>query len=106
MSIRTGFDEEEEKQQGRWEDMPQELLWNIIKRVEESETCWPSRLIQSCASVCKSWRAITKEVVETPEQSGRLTFPISLKQVTTMTSALYHLFKESHFSKIIVNVFL
>ncbi|MBA0592039.1 hypothetical protein Gorai_009026, partial [Gossypium raimondii] len=27
-----------------------------------------------------SWREITKEIVKTPEQCGRLTFPISLKQ--------------------------
>ncbi|KAJ8545898.1 hypothetical protein K7X08_018481 [Anisodus acutangulus] len=28
----------------------------------------------------KSWRKITKEIVKTPEECGRLTFPISLKQ--------------------------
>ncbi|KAL1354833.1 hypothetical protein AAHE18_05G071100 [Arachis hypogaea] len=49
--------------------------------VEESETSWPARtVVVSCASVCKSWRAVTKEIVNTPEQCGRLTFPISLKQ--------------------------
>ncbi|RWV93569.1 hypothetical protein GW17_00043970, partial [Ensete ventricosum] len=34
----------------------------------------------ACAAVCRSWRDITKEVVKPPEQCGRITFPISLKQ--------------------------
>ncbi|KAL3591999.1 hypothetical protein D5086_010639 [Populus alba] len=50
-------------------------------RVEESESSWPARVVVvHCASVCRSWREITKEIVKTPEQCGRLTFPISLKQ--------------------------
>lgn len=69
-------------QQGRWANLPPELLLDIIRRVEESETSWPARaVVVSCASVCRSWRAITKEIIRTPEQCGRLTFPISLKQV-------------------------
>ncbi|XP_023517062.1 tubby-like F-box protein 5 isoform X1 [Cucurbita pepo subsp. pepo] len=68
-------------QQGQWANLPPELLLDIIRRVEESETSWPARTaVLFCASVCKSWRNITKEVVKTPEQCGRLTFPISLKQ--------------------------
>lgn len=69
-------------QQGQWANLPSELLLDIIWRVEESETSWPARAsVVSCASVCKSWRTVTKEIVNTPEQCGRLTFPISLKQV-------------------------
>ncbi|KAJ1415326.1 Tubby-like, C-terminal [Sesbania bispinosa] len=68
-------------QQGQWANLPSELLLDIVRRVEESETSWPARaIVVSCASVCKSWRAVTKEIVKTPEQCGRLTFPISLKQ--------------------------
>ncbi|XP_027919419.1 tubby-like F-box protein 2 isoform X1 [Vigna unguiculata] len=68
-------------QQGQWANLPQELLFDIIQRVEESETSWPDRaVVVFCASVCKSWRSITKEIVKTPEQCGRITFPISLKQ--------------------------
>ncbi|CAJ2646415.1 tubby-like F-box protein 5-like [Trifolium pratense] len=68
-------------QQGQWANIPSELLLDIIRRVEETETSWPARaVVVSCASVCKSWRAVTKEIVQTPEQCGRLTFPISLKQ--------------------------
>ncbi|XP_028760369.1 tubby-like F-box protein 2 [Neltuma alba] len=68
-------------QQGQWANLPPELLLDIIRRVEESETTWPARaVVVSCASVCKSWRAITKEIVKTPEQCGRLTFPVSVKQ--------------------------
>lgn len=72
----------EQTEQGKWADMPPELLFDIIRRVEESETSWPARnAVVSCASVCKSWRDVTKEIVKTPEECGRLTFPISLKQV-------------------------
>ncbi|KAM0057502.1 putative transcription factor TUBBY family [Helianthus debilis subsp. tardiflorus] len=67
--------------QGQWANLPPELLLDIIRRIEESETTWPARtVVVYCASVCKSWRDITKEIVKTPEECGRLTFPISLKQ--------------------------
>ncbi|XP_065851602.1 tubby-like F-box protein 2 [Euphorbia lathyris] len=73
--------ESEPIQQGRWANLPPELLLDIIRRVEESEPLWPSRaVVVSCALVCRSWREVTKEIVKTPEQCGRLTFPISLKQ--------------------------
>ncbi|KAJ7953018.1 Tubby-like F-box protein [Quillaja saponaria] len=68
-------------EQGQWANLPHELLLDIIQRVEDCEASWPARAaIVSCASVCKSWRAIVKEIVKTPEQCGRITFPISLKQ--------------------------
>ncbi|KAJ7966768.1 Tubby-like F-box protein [Quillaja saponaria] len=68
-------------QQSRWVNLSPELLLDIIQRVEVSETSWPARrVIVACASVCRSWREITKEVVKTPEQCGFLTFPISVKQ--------------------------
>lgn len=68
-------------QQSPWANLPPELLLDIIRRVEESETSWPARaVVVFCASVCRSWREIIKEIVKTPEQCGRLTFPISLKQ--------------------------
>ncbi|GFY86410.1 tubby like protein 2 [Actinidia rufa] len=68
-------------EQGQWANLPQELLLDIIRRVEESQTSWPARtVVVFCASVCKSWRDITKEIVKTPEECGKLTFPISLKQ--------------------------
>lgn len=74
-------------QQGQWANLPPELLLDIIRRVEESETSWPARtVVLFCASVCKSWRKITQEIVKTPEQCGRLTFPISLKQVEGLLS--------------------
>ncbi|KAL4386924.1 hypothetical protein GQ457_09G009970 [Hibiscus cannabinus] len=68
-------------EQSPWANLPPELLLDIINRVEESETVWPARAaVVFCAAVCRSWREITKEIVKTPEQCGRLTFPISLKQ--------------------------
>ncbi|KAJ8476066.1 hypothetical protein OPV22_019793 [Ensete ventricosum] len=72
---------EPEQQQGRWANLPPELLLDVIRRVEESEVWWPARRhVLACAAVCRSWRDITKEVVKPPEQCGRITFPISLKQ--------------------------
>lgn len=72
----------DEVEQGRWANLPSELLLDIIRRVETSETAWPARsVVVFCAAVCRSWRDVTKEIVQTPEQCGRLTFPISLKQV-------------------------
>ncbi|XP_075106025.1 tubby-like F-box protein 5 [Nicotiana tabacum] len=68
-------------EQGQWANLPPKVLLDIIRRVEESETSWPARsVIVFCASVCRSWRKTTKEIVKTPEECGRLTFPISLKQ--------------------------
>ncbi|XWS42072.1 hypothetical protein CRYUN_Cryun17cG0137700 [Craigia yunnanensis] len=73
--------ESEFTEQSPWANLPPELLLDIIQRVEESETAWPARaVVVFCAAVCRSWREITKEIVRTPEQCGRLTFPISLKQ--------------------------
>ncbi|XP_058092074.1 tubby-like F-box protein 5 [Magnolia sinica] len=68
-------------QQSRWANLPAELLLDVIRRLEESETSWPARKnVVACASVCRLWRDTTKEIVKTPEECGRLTFPISLKQ--------------------------
>ncbi|XP_023000242.1 tubby-like F-box protein 3 [Cucurbita maxima] len=67
--------------QSCWANMPQELLREVLMRIEASETSWPRRKsVVACAGVCRSWRAITKEIVKTPEVSGKLTFPISIKQ--------------------------
>jgi hypothetical protein len=68
-------------QHGKWANMPSELLLDIISRVEATETSWPARRdVVSCASVCRSWRDTTKEVIRTPQQCGLITFPASLKQ--------------------------
>ncbi|XP_058766548.1 tubby-like F-box protein 2 [Vicia villosa] len=67
-------------QQGQWASLPPELLSDIIRRLEESETSWPERTaLIFCASVCKSWRSVTKEIIKGPQQHGQITFPISLK---------------------------
>uniref|UniRef100_A0A7N0TXN9 Tubby-like F-box protein n=1 Tax=Kalanchoe fedtschenkoi TaxID=63787 RepID=A0A7N0TXN9_KALFE len=68
-------------EQGQWENLPPELLLDIMNRVEASETQWPARRdVVACASVCSSWRDATKEIVKPLELCGWLTFPISLKQ--------------------------
>lgn len=80
--------------QSPWASLPPELLHEIIRRVEESETAWPARAaVVSCASVCKSWRGITMETVRVPEQCGKLTFPISLKQVKDSFQNFFIMFK-------------
>lgn len=67
--------------QSCWGNMPPELLREVLMRIEASECSWPPRKnVVSCAGVCKNWREIMKEIVKNPELSGRLTFPISLKQ--------------------------
>ncbi|XP_022762924.1 tubby-like F-box protein 8 [Durio zibethinus] len=64
-----------------WANLPPELLIDVIKRLEESESTWPTRKsVVACASVCRSWRVICKDIVKSPEFCGKLTFPVSLKQ--------------------------
>jgi hypothetical protein len=68
-------------QNSRWASLPPELLYDVIKRLEESESTWPGRKnVVACAAVCRSWRAMCKEIVKNPEFCGKLTFPVSLKQ--------------------------
>ncbi|RDX76600.1 Tubby-like F-box protein 8, partial [Mucuna pruriens] len=68
-------------QNSRWASLPPELLRDVIKRLEESESTWPARQhVVACAAVCKSWREMCKEIVTSPEFCGKITFPVSLKQ--------------------------
>ncbi|VFQ99907.1 unnamed protein product [Cuscuta campestris] len=88
-------------EQGQWANLPPELLLDIIRRVEESESSWPARtVLVSCASVCKSWRGITKDIVRTPEECGKLTFPISLKQPGPRESPIQCFIKRDRASSI------
>ncbi|KAF9605385.1 hypothetical protein IFM89_016962 [Coptis chinensis] len=67
--------------QSCWANLPPELLREVLVRIEASESMWPPRkCVAACAGVCRSWREIMKEIVKVPELSGKLTFPISLKQ--------------------------
>lgn len=67
---------------GQWENLPPELLLDIIRRVEAGGISWPSRRdVVACGAVCRLWRDTIERVVKTPEQYGLITFPISLKQV-------------------------
>eukprot|EP00262_Sarcandra_glabra_P011884 TRINITY_DN2941_c1_g1_i1.p1 TRINITY_DN2941_c1_g1~~TRINITY_DN2941_c1_g1_i1.p1 ORF type:complete len:417 (-),score=43.31 TRINITY_DN2941_c1_g1_i1:76-1326(-) len=89
----------------RWACLPPELLREVVRRLEASESTWPARKhVVACAAVCSSWRLICKEMVSAPEKSAMLTFPISLKQPGPRTgpiqcyikrnkaSSTYHLF--------------
>ncbi|KAF3774134.1 Tubby-like F-box protein 8 [Nymphaea thermarum] len=74
-------EEAERQQQGCWAGLPPELLRDVIKRLEASESSWPARKhVVACAAVCRSWRQMCKEVVSAPEFCAKLTFPVSLKQ--------------------------
>lgn len=69
-------------QNSQWAGLPPELLWDVIKRLEASESTWPARKhVIACAAVCRSWREMCKEIVSSPEFSGKITFPVSLKEV-------------------------
>lgn len=75
--------------QSCWANMPPELLRDVLMRIEKSEDTWPPRKnVVSCAGVCRNWRDIVKEIVKSPEVSGKLTFPISLKQPGPRDSVL------------------
>ncbi|KAE8736019.1 Tubby-like F-box protein 11 [Hibiscus syriacus] len=64
-----------------WANLPRELLWEVLLRIEDSESSWPQRKnVVACAGVCRSWRIIIKQIVKVPQLSGKLTFPISVKQ--------------------------
>ncbi|VFQ96335.1 unnamed protein product [Cuscuta campestris] len=68
-------------QNSRWANLPTELLFDVIRRLEESESVWPARKhVVACAAVCRSWRSMCKDIVRGPETSGKITFPVSLKQ--------------------------
>lgn len=78
--------------QSCWEQLPPELLRDVLIKIEEDET-WPTRKnVVACAGVCKTWRATTREIVRTPEISKKITFPISMKQVCAHFSYLSQLF--------------
>ncbi|KAF0899580.1 hypothetical protein E2562_020773 [Oryza meyeriana var. granulata] len=67
--------------QSSWVGLPPELLRDVMRRLEEGESTWPSRKdVVACAAVCRTWREICKDIVQSPEICGKLTFPVSLKQ--------------------------
>ncbi|EOA40412.1 hypothetical protein CARUB_v10009138mg [Capsella rubella] len=65
----------------RWANLPAPILRDVMRRLDESESKWPARKqVVACAGVCKTWRLMCKDIVKSPEFSGKLTFPVSLKQ--------------------------
>ncbi|KAH9616711.1 hypothetical protein KSS87_010260 [Heliosperma pusillum] len=78
----------------RWSSLLPELLADIISRVEKTEDRWPSRRdVVSCACVCKRWRDVAKQIVNSPLKSGKITFPSCLKQPGPRDNALQCLIK-------------
>lgn len=75
--------------ESRWANLPPELIRDIIRRLEADESTWPARKHVVCfAAVCRTWREMCKEIVLSPEFCGKLTFPVSLKQVRGRTMNL------------------
>ncbi|CAJ1969119.1 unnamed protein product [Sphenostylis stenocarpa] len=86
--------------QSCWANMPPELLRDVLMRIEASEDSWPAREhVVACAGVCRSWREIMKEIVKSPQVSGKLTFPISLKQPGPRDSLVQCYIKRNHSNK-------
>lgn len=76
----------EEEEAGRWARMLPELIAEIVRRVEAGGERWPLRKdVVSCACVCRRWREVTRGVVRPPLETGKITFPSSLKEVTLLT---------------------
>lgn len=72
--------------ESRWANLPPELIRDILRRLEADESTWPARKHVVCfAAVCRTWREMCKEIVLSPEFCGKLTFPVSLKQVRERT---------------------
>ena len=75
--------------QSCWSQLPPELLREMLVRIEASKSWWPAcKDVVSCAGVCQACRSIVKEAVRVSEVSGKLMFPISLKQVCALRSSL------------------
>ncbi|KAL8515155.1 hypothetical protein ACS0TY_014024 [Phlomoides rotata] len=99
-------DQPEVIQSSCWAGLPPELLRDVIQRLEESESTWPSRKhIVACAAVCRSWREMCKEIVQCPQICGKLTFPISLKQPGFRDGAIQCFIKRDK-SKLTYHLFL
>lgn len=80
----------EGSRQSCWANIPSELLREVFMKLEveskwhsgEDDAERPSRKdVVQCAGVCRSWREAMKEVVKSPQVSGKITFPLSVKQV-------------------------
>ncbi|RVX02522.1 Tubby-like F-box protein 8 [Vitis vinifera] len=68
-------------QNSRWANLPPELLYDIIKRLEESESTWPSRKhVVACAAVCRSWRTMSLLV-----ENGKFLLSAKRNRRTTCT---------------------
>ncbi|KAK1699110.1 hypothetical protein QYE76_015807 [Lolium multiflorum] len=74
-------DEEQDVDEERWSRLLPELLTDIVRRVDAGAERWPARRdVAACACVCRRWRDAAVSVVRPPLESGRITFPSSLKQ--------------------------
>ncbi|TKW25912.1 hypothetical protein SEVIR_3G151100v4 [Setaria viridis] len=70
------------EEEDRWARLLPELVAEVVRRVEASGgERWPARKdVVSCASVCRRWRDVAVTVLRPLPESGKITFPASLKQ--------------------------
>nr|CAB3503262.1 unnamed protein product [Digitaria exilis] len=70
------------EEEDRWARLLPELVAEVVRRVEASDgERWPARKdVVSCASVCRRWCDAAATVVRPLPESGKITFPASLKQ--------------------------
>ncbi|KAJ0986030.1 hypothetical protein J5N97_004386 [Dioscorea zingiberensis] len=81
IAVAGGEEEEEDEGEERWARLLPELLGEIVRRVEASEDRWPARRsVVAFGCVCRRWREVVAGFVRPPLDSGKITFPSSLKQ--------------------------
>ncbi|OEL28227.1 Tubby-like F-box protein 10 [Dichanthelium oligosanthes] len=82
VSVEVARREGDEEEEDRWARLLPELVAEVVRRVEASGgERWPARRdVVACASVCRRWRDAVATVVRPLPESGKITFPASLKQ--------------------------
>ncbi|KAD4584771.1 hypothetical protein E3N88_22372 [Mikania micrantha] len=79
-----------------WVGLPPELLRDVIKRLEASESSWPARKhVVACASVCRSWREMCKEIVTLVVENGKFLLSAKRNRRSTCTEYTISLYADN-----------
>lgn len=69
--------------------MPPEQCRDVIQRAEVSVSTWPcEQHVVASADVCSRCREKELGLLETPDQSEKFTFPISIKSIKEVSNRL------------------